>query len=107
MFDLAVAEGLKPPARMEDWFSFSYRQLGAGGSWLPARVRKTVEMLDFCSFFVDEHSYVRPFKKTHWLASATARLYAPIARKRVNNLFYQIPLEMVAAKSLGLYGHGS
>ena len=107
MFDRAVEEGLKPPASMEDWFSFSYRQLGAGGCWLPARVRKTVEMLDFCCFFVDEHSYVRPFKKTSRLASAVARLYAPIAKKRVKNLFYQIPLEILAAKSLGLYGHGS
>jgi radical SAM superfamily enzyme YgiQ (UPF0313 family) len=107
MFDLAVAEGLKRPLRMEEWFSFSYRQLGAGGSWLPAPVRKTVEMLDFCSFFVDEHSYIRPYKKTNWLASAAARLYAPIARKRVSSLFYRLPLEIAAAKSLGFYGHGS
>ena len=34
LFDLAVSEGLTPPARMEDWFSFSYRNLGANGAWL-------------------------------------------------------------------------
>ena len=54
LFDLAVAEGLRPPRRMEDWFTFSYRNLGSGGSWLPERMRKTVEMLDFCSFFVGD-----------------------------------------------------
>ena len=35
MFELAVAEGLTPPARLEDWISFSYRNLGAHGSLAP------------------------------------------------------------------------
>jgi len=104
LYDLAVAEGLKPPQRMEDWFSFSYRQLGAGGSWLPERIRQTVQMLDFCSFFVGERGYIKPFKQTNWVASAVARAYAPIARMRVTNLFDRMPLEIVAAKKLGLYG---
>jgi radical SAM superfamily enzyme YgiQ (UPF0313 family) len=105
LYDLAVAEGLKPPVRLEEWFSFSYRQLGAGGSWLPDRIRQTVQMLDFCSFFVGDCAYGEPFKKMNWLASGVARAYAPIARMRVRNLFDQMPLEIVAAKKLGLYGH--
>jgi radical SAM superfamily enzyme YgiQ (UPF0313 family) len=105
LYDLAVAEGLQPPARLEEWFSFSYRQLGAGGGWLPERMRKTVRMLDFCSFFVGERGYIKPFKKTSRLASAVARAYAPIVRMRVKNLLYQMPLEIIAAKRLGLYGN--
>lgn len=105
LYDLAVAQGLKPPARLEEWFSFSYRHLGAGGSWLPERMRKSVQMLDFCSFFVGERGYINPFKNTSRLASAVARAYAPIARMRVKNLFYQMPLEIMAAKRLGLYGN--
>jgi anaerobic magnesium-protoporphyrin IX monomethyl ester cyclase len=105
LYDLAVAEGLKPPERLEEWFSFSYRQLGAGGSWLPQRMRKAVQMLDFCSFFVGERGYIKPFKKTSRLASAVARAYAPVARMRVKNLFYRMPLEIAAAKMLGLYGN--
>jgi anaerobic magnesium-protoporphyrin IX monomethyl ester cyclase len=105
LYDLAVAEGLKPPARLEEWFSFSYRQLGAEGSWLPERTRKTVQMLDFCSFFVGERGYAKPFKKTSWLASSVARAYAPIARIRVTNLLDQMPLEIAAARRLGLYGY--
>jgi len=105
LYDLAVAEGLKPPARLEEWFSFSYRQLGAEGSWLPERTRKTVQMLDFCSFFVGERGYAKPFKKTSWLASSVARAYAPVARIRVTNLLDQMPLEIAAARRLGLYGY--
>jgi hypothetical protein len=105
LFDLAVAEGLRPPGRMEDWFTFSYRNLGSGGSWLPDRVRKAVEMLDFCSFFVGDRTLVKPFKQTSPLATAAAGLYAPIARARVKNLFYHLPVEVKAAKRLGLYGH--
>jgi radical SAM superfamily enzyme YgiQ (UPF0313 family) len=104
LYDLAVAEGLKPPVRLEEWFSFSYRQLGAGGGWLPKRLRRTVQMLDFCSCFVGERGYAKPFKKTSRVASVVARAYAPIARVRVRNLFDQMPLEIVAAKRLGLYG---
>jgi len=105
LFELAVKEGLRPPARMEDWCSFSYRNLGAGGAWLPVRMRKTIEMLDFCAFFVGKRGYVQPFKGTSRLASAAARLYAPMARLRVRNLLYQMPLEVRAAKGLGLYGN--
>jgi hypothetical protein len=72
---------------------------------LPERMRRTVEMLDFCSCFVGERGYARPFKKTSRLATAVARAYAPIARMRVRNLFDQMPLEITAAKKLGLYGH--
>jgi anaerobic magnesium-protoporphyrin IX monomethyl ester cyclase len=105
LYDLALAEGLCPPRRMEDWFTFSYRNLGASGSWLSERMRKTVEMLDFCSFFVGETGYVNSYKQTSPLATAAARFYAPIARARVKNLFYHLPLEVRAAKRLGLYGH--
>lgn len=105
LYDLAVAEGLRPPQRMEDWFTFSYRNLGSGGSWLSDRVRKAVEMLDFCSFFVGERTLVSPYKQTSALVTAAARIYAPIARARVKNLFYHLPLEVRAAKKLGFYGN--
>jgi radical SAM superfamily enzyme YgiQ (UPF0313 family) len=105
LFDLAVSEGLKPPTRMEDWFSFSYRNLGAHGAWLPDSMRKTVEMLDFCAFFASERGYVTPFKQTHPLATAAARVYAPLARMRMKHLFHYVPLEIAAARKLGLYGN--
>jgi anaerobic magnesium-protoporphyrin IX monomethyl ester cyclase len=105
LFDLAVAEGLTPPARMEDWFSFSYRNLGDRGAWLSDSMRKTVAMVDFCSFFASARGYVTPFKHTNPLASAAARIYAPLARWRMQHLIHHAPLEIVAARKLGLYGY--
>jgi radical SAM superfamily enzyme YgiQ (UPF0313 family) len=105
LFDLAVSEGLKPPARMEDWFSFSYRNLGAHGAWLSDSMRRTVAMLDFCSFFASERGYVTPFTQTPALAKVAARVYAPIARMRMKHLFHYAPLEITAARKLGLYGN--
>jgi radical SAM superfamily enzyme YgiQ (UPF0313 family) len=105
LFDLAVSEGLEPPARLEDWFSFSYRNLGAHGAWLSDSMRKTVAMLDFCSFFASEGGYVTPFKQTHAMAKVAARVYAPIARLRMKHLVHYAPLEIAVARKLGLYGN--
>jgi radical SAM superfamily enzyme YgiQ (UPF0313 family) len=104
LFDLAVSQGLTPPATIEDWFSFSYRTLGANGAWLSESLRKTVAMLDFCSFFASDPGYVTPFKQTHALATAAARVYAPVARFRMRHLVHQAPIEIAAARKLGLYG---
>jgi radical SAM superfamily enzyme YgiQ (UPF0313 family) len=104
LFDLAVSEGLTPPARMEDWFSFSYRTLGANGTWLSEPMRRTVAMLDFCSFFAGDRGFATPFKQTHPLAAAAARAYAPAARFRMRHLFHHAPIEIAAARKLGLYG---
>jgi len=90
---------------MEDWFSFSYRNLGARGAWLPGSMRRTVAMLDFCSFFASDRGYVTPFKQTHPLATLAARVYAPVARFRMRHLLHHAPFEIAAAKSLGLYGN--
>jgi hypothetical protein len=105
LFDLAVAEGLTPPARLEDWFSFSYRNLGARRAWLSSRMRKTIAMLDFCSFFASERGCVTPFTQTRPLATAAARVYAPVSRMRMKHFFHFAPIEMSAARTLGLYGN--
>ena len=105
LFDLAVSEGLTQPARMEDWFSFSYRKLGAQGPWLSASMRKVIPMLDFCSFFASDRGYATPFKQTHPMATLAARAYAPVARFRMRHLLHHAPLEIAAARKLGLYGN--
>ncbi len=66
-------------------------------------MRKIIEMLDFCIFFVGEASYLKPFKKTHPLAILLSNLYAPIARKRVETLFHKLPLEIKLARRFGFY----
>lgn len=104
LFELAVAEGFEPPQELEGWSSFSYRHLGDHCSWRSHKNKKLIEMLDFCSFFVGDNSYLTPFKKTNPIVVQLANLYAPIARSRVKYFFYHCPLEIKLAKSLGLYG---
>ena len=103
LMELARANGLEPPHSIKDWVSFSYRSLGSGGPWIPERNRRIIEMLDFCAFFVGETSYRRPFKQTHPLVVLLARLYAPVARKRVEAFYTGFPLEIRLARRLGLF----
>ncbi len=105
LFSVAIEEGLTVPNSLEDWFSFSYRNLGANGTWLPESMQKTVAMLDFCSFFASKRGYVTPFKKTNPFATTAARIYAPIARLRMKHLFNFAPIEIKVAEKLGLYGN--
>jgi len=107
LFHLAVAKGLKPPQRVKEWAPFNYRSIAANGEWLSAGTRQTVEMLDFCSFFVSRVGFARSFKKTNSLVALLAGLYAPIARRRIRSLFYRFPIEIKLAKCLGLYARQS
>jgi len=56
------------------------------------------------SALAGEPGYIKPLKP-HWVAPAVAWAYAPIARMRVTNSCDRMPLESVAAKTLGLYGY--
>jgi anaerobic magnesium-protoporphyrin IX monomethyl ester cyclase len=103
LFSLAVQCGLKEPSRIEDWFSFSYRELSSAGSWLTAKMRARVRMIDFCAQFLGDRSYLKPIKATHPMVVLLANLYAPVARKRIEWMFSGFPLEIILAKKLGLY----
>lgn len=105
LFQLAVQCGWRPPDTTDGWFDFSYRW-GGGGAWMSPDVREKVAMLDFCLFFLGERGYLQPFKATNRLAVAAARLYSPVARWRVRHMCSRLPLEIVAARKLGLYGNG-
>jgi hypothetical protein len=39
------------------------------------------------------------------VATAAARVYAPVARFRMRHMLYRAPLEISAARMLGLYDH--
>jgi radical SAM superfamily enzyme YgiQ (UPF0313 family) len=104
LFDLAVKHGLRVPQRLEDWISFNYRNCAKNGPWLSKEMRGIIEMLDFCNFFVGERQYLKPYEKTNQLVVLLSNIYAPFARKRVENLFYRFPIEIKLAKFLRLYG---
>ena len=107
LFDLAVSHGFRPPARLADWSSLNYRSVASHAAWLPGNLCRLVEMLDFCSFFVGDSSYLKPVKATHPLVVLLANLYAPIARKRIETFTWRWPIEIKLARALGLYGKQS
>jgi len=103
LFNLAVKYGLDVPQRMEDWSHFNYRNLTKNAPWASREMRSLIEVLDFCSFFADRRSYLQPFKETNKLVVLISKLYAPIARFRVERLNHSFPLEIKLAKILRLY----
>lgn len=103
LFDLAVKHGLRVPQRLEDWISFNYRNCAKNVPWLSKEIRGIIEMLDFCNFFVGKRQYLEPYEKTNPLVVLLSNIYAPLARKRVENLFYRFPIEIKLAKLFGLY----
>ena len=103
LFDLAIKEGLAVPQCTKDWAGFNYRSSLPSSHWQTKKMTQLVEMVDFCSFFIGSHSYLNPFKKTRSWAVLMSRLYAPLAQKRLDNLFGRFPVEIKLAKLLGLF----
>ncbi|HTY45035.1 MAG TPA: radical SAM protein [Patescibacteria group bacterium] len=107
LFNLAVSCGMKPPQRTKDWVDLNYRSVSRFSGFLSDEMRSIVEMLDFCAFFVGRRSYRSPYKKTNKFIVFLSNLYAPIARKRIRNLYYRFPFEIKLAKLLRLYAKQS
>lgn len=98
LFDIAVAHGFKPPEKLEDWAKFNIKNT-VDRPWLDARRKRIVEMIIFCSIFLEKNR----FPQTS-LAFFLAHLYRPIAKLRLKHLFYRFPVEIMLARKLGLTG---
>lgn len=103
LFDMTLKHGLHVPKRVEDWAAFNYRNLTQGAPWLSEEMRRIVEMLDFCIFFIGKRPFLEPYEKTSPLVSLLCNLYAPLARRRVKHFWSRFPIEIKIAKYLGLY----
>lgn len=103
LLDLTAAHGLHIPESVEDWIFFNYRSLTQGAPWLSEKMRRNIEMLDFCTLFIGKRPFLEPYEKTSPLVSLLCNLYAPLARKRVKHFWGQFPMEIKLAKLLGLY----
>jgi hypothetical protein len=96
--------GLKEPARLEEWARFNFRNVPDECAWIEPRMRELITGLDFPLMFVGKGHFVNPYKQTHPLIIALAKLYYPIARYRVNNLEARFPIESKMVKTLGFFG---
>jgi radical SAM superfamily enzyme YgiQ (UPF0313 family) len=104
LFDIAVKHGLHVPQRIEDWIRVSYRNLTLNAPWMSKEMRDIMEMVDFCSFFVGKGHFRKPYERTNPLVVLLSNMYAPLAKKRVERLFYKFPIEVRFAKFFRIYG---
>jgi radical SAM superfamily enzyme YgiQ (UPF0313 family) len=104
LYDHVVQLGLEEPQRLEDWHRFNFRNISGGSEWVLPKLKRLIEGLDFPLMFLGKGHFVTPYKKTNPLVVALARLYYPIARRRVTNLDARFPIESKLVKALGLFG---
>jgi len=103
LFNVTIRHGLHAPDRLEDWFSFNYRNLTQGAPWLSEKMRHLIEVLDFCAFLMGPRPFLQPYEKTDPIVSLLSKVYAPLARMRIKHFWDRFPIEMKLAKFLGLY----
>jgi len=104
LYHLAVQLGLKEPQRLEDWACFNFRNIPGEYEWIEPEMRKLIMGLDFPLMFLGKGHFVTPYKRTNPFVVALSRLYYPIARYRVTNLYARFPIETKLIKTLGLFG---
>jgi radical SAM superfamily enzyme YgiQ (UPF0313 family) len=103
LFDISVRNGLKIPDRLEDWVPFNWRTVSDAVPWLSDDRKKIIKMLHFTSTLALLNNFVTPYKETSLLVRLLAALYYPIARMRVQGLFYRLPIERKVAEWTGVY----
>ncbi|MGD9015034.1 MAG: radical SAM protein [Candidatus Omnitrophota bacterium] len=103
MFDISVKHGLKVPEKLEDWVPFNYHTVIDNAPWLTEERKKILQMLHFATLLSEKNNFIRPYKKTNPWIVFLANLYHPIAKKRVEHLYYKFPIEIKLAEWLGLY----
>ncbi|MFC1485631.1 B12-binding domain-containing radical SAM protein [Candidatus Latescibacterota bacterium] len=104
LFDISVQNGLKPPEKLEDWVSFNWRTINRKNTpWITKEREKLLKMLHFSSNFLEKNYYLNPIRQTNPLVTMLARLYHPLAKMRVKNLFYRFPIEIKLVEWLHLY----
>jgi len=104
LFDLSIKNGLIPPKKLEDWVSFNWRTINRKNiPWITDEMEKILRMLHCSSLFLEKNYFLDPIYPTNPLIIMLARLYHPIARKRVESLYYKFPIEISLMEWLGLY----
>jgi anaerobic magnesium-protoporphyrin IX monomethyl ester cyclase len=104
LFGRAVKNGLPIPQQIEEWIPYNYRNFSENEIWVEKRMLKTIEMIDFCSLFLGKKTFFERFERKDRLFILLFNLYAPLARKRMEGLLYQFPIEIKISKLLGIYG---
>jgi anaerobic magnesium-protoporphyrin IX monomethyl ester cyclase len=102
LYGIAVQRGLKVPERLEDWAQFNFRNVQKDADWIEPETKRLVEYLDFPLMFLGTN-FTRPYRATNRLVVSLGKLYAPVARYRVENMDVRFPIESKVVKRLGLF----
>jgi anaerobic magnesium-protoporphyrin IX monomethyl ester cyclase len=103
LFDICLENGLKVPQSLEEWVPFNYRTVNENAAWLSDREKKAIRMLHFSTLLTERRVFLDPYKKTNPIIVLVARIVHPIAKRRVEKLYYKFPIEIKLAEWLGLY----
>jgi radical SAM superfamily enzyme YgiQ (UPF0313 family) len=102
LYGIAIQRGLKVPEQLEDWARFNFRNVQKDADWIEPETKRLVEYLDFPLMFLGAN-FVHPYRATNRLVVSLGKLYAPVARYRVQNMDVRFPIESKVVKRLGLF----
>ena len=88
LYPLALQQGLAQPKVLEEWIDYNTDTVNL--PWLSKERKRLLESLFICSLFLDKKSDELNAPKTIRLS---AKLYRPIAKTRVKNMFFKFMVE--------------
>ena len=104
LYDLAIEKGLKPPESLEEWASVNWRTINRKYTpWVTRERERLLKMLHCSSLFLEKNYFLEPIRPTNPFIVMLARLYHPIAKKRVQTLYHKFAIEIKLAEWLNLY----
>jgi len=104
LFEISIRHGLPEPQKLEEWIPFSWANRNMNYPWLSPERRQLLKMLSFCCVFVPGDKSLKAFYDISQIVSLVAKLYYPVARKRVQGLHYRFLPELKIAEFLGYKG---
>jgi len=88
LYPLALKQGLAQPEVLEEWIDYNTDTVNL--PWLSKERKKLIESLFICSLFFDKKSdELNSTNRVRFLA----KMYGPIAKARVKNMFFKFMVE--------------
>lgn len=95
LFEDALKLGFKPPQSLSEWKTFSVDQINV--PWIKGEKKRMVEAVQFTSFFIDDKARDVTFNP---FIRAAAMLYRPLARYRLQNKYWGIPIDIILGNEI-------
>ena len=105
LLDRSLQHGLAMPGTLEEWIPFTWIRRRPDYPWLSPDMRKLLQMILFCSVFVAGDRNLRIFSDSSPLLSLAARVYSPVAKRKLRMLHYRFLPELRIAETLGYRGY--